>query len=376
MSNKKMKIRFYPVGNGDSALIENDDGKHLLIDYNCSSEAKEEDDERINLEEELDERLKSKNLDALMITHAHDDHYHGFSEYFWLNFAERYQGDDRKKIDELWVPDSLIWETGFTGEGKILRDEARYRFLDEKDGIKVFGESNSLIEFINESGKATYDDLKHLIFKPGDILNHFSGFEIFIHSPHSWKTEEDENQNNKCIVVQADFLIDSTSVTKVIFGSDAESDAWESIYSATENNNNFDKLEFDVFKIAHHCSYSALNKDEKGDLITEPVEKVKKLFEELGKDKCKLIASNEKIPSKSKRNESGLPHYQAAEYYKKIASEKDGEFEVTMEQSMESKNRKPVIVEITKYGPRIMLLSTAAIGAGKVTSKKTERFGW
>ena len=79
-------------------------------------------------------------------------------------------------------------------------------------------------------------------------------------------------------MVQADFFIDSISVTKVIFGSDAESDAWESIYSATENNSNFDKLEFDVFKIAHHCSYSALNKDEKGDLITEPVEKVKKLF--------------------------------------------------------------------------------------------------
>ena len=66
-----MKIRFYPVGNGDSSLIENDDGKHLLIDYNCPSDAKDDDEERINLEDELDERLKDKDLDVLMITHSH-----------------------------------------------------------------------------------------------------------------------------------------------------------------------------------------------------------------------------------------------------------------------------------------------------------------
>jgi len=375
VSGKKMKIRFYPVGNGDTALIEGGDGSHLLIDYNCPDEAENDDDERINLKEELDERLKDKDLDVLMITHMHDDHYNGFSDYFWLNFAEKYQDDDRRKATELWVPDALIWETGVTGEGRNLRSEARYRLLDEKKGIKIFGESDALIDYIEASGKATYDEVKHLIYKPGDVINHFSGFDIFIHSPHSWKTEGDENKNNKCIVIQADFRIDSRSVAKTIFSSDAESDAWESIYSATENNNNLERLEFDVFKIAHHCSHTALDKDEKGNLITEPVEKVKKLFEELGQDKCKLIASCEKIPSKSQRNKSGPPHYQAAEYYRKVASDKDGEFEVTMEQAMESENRKPIIVEITKHGPRIMFMSTMAIGAGKVTSKRSERFG-
>ena len=85
-----------------------------------------------------------------MITHSHDDHYHGFSEYFWLNFDEKYQDDDRKKISELWVPDALIWETGITGEGRILRDEARHRLLDDKEGIKIFGESDSLIDYIEE----------------------------------------------------------------------------------------------------------------------------------------------------------------------------------------------------------------------------------
>ena len=374
MLKKKMKIRFYPVGNGDSILIKNDDGKHLLIDFNCPSEAETDDDERINLKEELDDRLKNKDLEVFMVTHAHDDHYHGFSDYFWLNFAQTYQGDDRKKITELWVPDALIWETGITGEGKTLRQEARHRLLQEKTGIKVFGESQSLIDFINDSDDASYDDVKHLIYKPGETVNFFSGFEIFIHSPHSWKTEDDENKNNSSIVIQADFKIDSESAAKVIFGSDAESDAWESIYSASDNNDNLDKLKFDAFKISHHCSHDALNKDEKGDEITEPVAKVKKLFEEQGNDKYKLIASCEKIPSKAKRNESGPPHYQAAEYYRKVAGDKNGDFQVTMEQKLKGKKRKPIIIEITKDGPKLVTV-VGSIGSTTVISQPTERFG-
>jgi len=376
MANKKMTIRFYPVGNGDSALVENDDGRHLMIDYNCPREAEEDDDDRIFLEDEINERLKGKDLDVLMITHAHDDHFHGFSEYFWLHCNQKYQNDERKKFTEIWVPDSIIWETGAKEEEELLRREARYRLLDEKRAIKVFGESDSLIDFINDSGKATYDEVKHLIHKPGEIIRHFSGFDIFIHSPHSWKTEEDENKNNKCIVIQAEFYIDYESVAKVIFGSDAESDAWESIYWASENNDNLEKLEFDAFKLPHHCSHTALNKDEKGDLITEPVEKVKKIFEEHGNEKCKLIASCDPIPSKENREATGPPHYQAAEYYRKVKAEKDGDFEVTMEQPKGHENRNPIVIEITKYGPRFsQLAAVGSMGSSRVTSTKSERQG-
>ncbi|MFX0201702.1 MAG: MBL fold metallo-hydrolase [Candidatus Hodarchaeota archaeon] len=375
MEEGKIVLRFYPVSNGDSCLIENEDGKHFLIDYNCSTEAESDEDDRIFLEDELDERLKDKNLDVLMITHSHEDHFKGFSEYFWLNCAATYQSEERKKFTELWVPDALIWEPGVIQEGKLLRKEARYRLLDEKKGIKVFGESNSLIDFIENSGKATYDEVKHLIYKPGETVKYFKGFDIFIHSPHSWRTEEDENKNNKCIVIQIDFQIDSQSVAKAIFGSDAESDAWANIYSSTENNNNLIKLEFDIFKLAHHCSHTALNKEEKGDLITDPVENVKRLFEEQGNSDCFLIASCDQIPSKEKRDETGPPHYQAAEYYRKVEREKDGEFKVTMEQTRGPKNKNPIVIEITRYGPRIMHLATAAIGGRKITSTRSERHG-
>jgi len=378
MSKTIMNIYFYPVGNGDSALVIDDKGKHLLVDYNCSKDAKQDKDERIHLEKELNKRLKKNNLDVLMISHAHEDHYNGFSDYFWLNHSKKYQEDGRKKINELWVPDALIWETGIKAEGKILRAEARHRLLEEKKGIKIIGNSDSLKEFINDSGKVLYEKVSHLIFSPGEIINDFSGFDIFIHSPHSWKTEDDENKNNKCIVFQADFKINSSSVAKVIFGGDAESDAWESIYSASINNKNLQRLDFDVFKISHHCSYTALNSEEKGDLITKPLEKVKKIFEEHSLDKCKLIASCKKIPVKSKRNESGPPHYQAAQYYKKVCSDNNGDFEVTMQQSIGKNCRKPISIEISKYGAKLATSTAVVIDASeneKVIRNRTERFG-
>lgn len=372
---KTMKMTFYPVGCGDTTLVEDDSGKHFLIDYNCPDQSEADDDDRIYLPDELNEKLRGKKLDVLMITHCHDDHYCGFSKYFWLNFANEYQGDDRKKMEELWVPDCIIWETGLKGEARTLRSEARYRLLDERKGIKVIGDSDSLKNFIDNSGRAKYDDVKHLIYKPGGIIKHFNGFEIFVHSPHSWVTENDENKNNKCIVIQADFFIDAQSVTKAIFGGDAESDAWENIYSSSKNNNNLSKLEHDVFGLSHHCSYTALDKDEKGDLITEPVDSVKKIFEQQGRNGCQLIASCDPIPSREKRNETGPPHYQAAEYYRKIKRQKEGEFKVTMEQPKGARHRNAIVIEVTKYGPRLLHSTVASVGASRITQTRSERYG-
>ncbi len=375
MPDDKMFIKFYPVGNADSAIIKDDDGKFLMIDYCCSKEAADDDDERINLEEELDDLLGDNDLDVLAFSHAHEDHYLGFSEYFWLDSSKKHQGKDRRKFNELWVPDSVIWEIGVEDEEKLLRGEARYRFLDAKEGIKVIGESDSLKDYIKKSGKATYDEVKHLIIKPGEIISDFESIEIFIHSPHSWKTDNDENKNNRCIVLHLDFLINGASAATAIFGGDAESDAWESIYSSSKNNDNLDRIDFDIFKLSHHCSHTALNKKEKGEFRTEPVPKVKAIFEDHGQDKCILVATCSKIPSRENRNEQGPPHYQAAEYYRKVAKDKSGKFNVTMEQPWGRTSLKPIIVEITKYGPRINELAGAISGADVITSKKSEKHG-
>ena len=375
MPKEKMFIKFYPVGNADSAIIKDDSGKYLMVDYCCPQEAADENDDRIDLKNELDNLLGTQALEVLTITHAHADHFQGFSDYFWLKSSKKHQDKNRRKFTELWVPDSVIWETGVEDEEKLLRGEARYRLLDEKAGIKVLGDSESLKKYINNSGKATYDEVKHLIFRPGDMITRFSGIEIFVHSPHSWKTDEDENKNNRCIVMHLDFLIDGESASMAIFGGDAESDAWESIYTATDNNGNLDRVDFDIFKLSHHCSYTALNNQDKGDLITDPVPKVKELFEKHGRAGCFLVATCAPIPSRRNRNETGPPHYQAAEYYRKVSKNKNGKFEVTMEQQRTEKNLKPIVYEITKYGPRLDDLAEMTSAAAVVTSKKSERHG-
>jgi hypothetical protein len=63
-----------------------------------------------------------------------DDHCCGSGDFFWLEHALKYQGEDRIKIRELWVPAAAILEDGLDDSARIIRQEARYR-LKKGSGI-------------------------------------------------------------------------------------------------------------------------------------------------------------------------------------------------------------------------------------------------
>lgn len=60
------------------------------------------------------------------------------------------------------------------------------------------------------------------------------------------------------------------------------------------------------------------------------------------------------------------PHRQAANYYKDVAYDRDGQFKVTMAWSSKS-NPKPCTIEITDRGERLLTISVS-IGAASVVS--------
>ena len=66
------------------------------------------------------------------------------------------------------------------------------------------------------------------------------------------------------------------------------------------------------------------------------------------------------------------PHRQAANYYREVASDKDGEFVVTMEHPKVS-SPKPVVVEISGLGAK--LKKTQLVGSAAVTSVAAPRAG-
>src|SRR5690554_8013669 len=112
------KITFYPLGNADCCKIDLDNGRKLIFDYAHTKSSEDKNDKRIDLANTLKEELNNDNcseIDVLGFTHADTDHVLGASEFFYFDYAKKYQGNDRIKFKELWVPAAFIVETGLSG---------------------------------------------------------------------------------------------------------------------------------------------------------------------------------------------------------------------------------------------------------------------
>src|SRR5262249_48363466 len=153
------------------------------------------------------------------------DHICGSTEFFYLRHAEKYQDDERVKIDEMWVPAAAITEEGLTGEAKILRTEARHR-LKEGEGIRVFSRPEALKAWLEGEG-LTLESRKHLITDAGQVIPGFTkethGVEFFLHSPFAWRQDDGTliDRNTCAIVVQATFTVDGAE-TKLMLGADCD----------------------------------------------------------------------------------------------------------------------------------------------------------
>ena len=289
-------------------------------------------------------RMRNKNsYDVVAFTHADKDHTKGLSEFFYLEHAKEYQDEDRIKIDTLWVPAAIILETSpSTDDHRILRQEARYR-LKEGEGIRVFSKPDLLEDWLKKQG-LELKDREDLITNAGQTVPGYDkpseGVEFFVHSPFSESIDDEEIERNKAsFVVQATFKIEDEE-TQLIMGADITHEVWTDIVRVTQHYNRDDQLKWDIFKISHHCSYTALN-DTKGTTKTTPVSKVKWLFEQ-GQEKAILVSTSDPIPT---ANTTQPPHRQAANYYKDVAKDINGEFKVTMEHPKKS-SPEPLVITI------------------------------
>jgi len=368
------KLTLYPVGNGDSTLIDFADKRLMLEDFYNRRDPDDQRDKRIDLAKELRAALEARDrneFDVVAFSHSDDDHVGGSEDFFWLEHAEKYQGDDRPRIKELWVPACFITETGLKDSAKAISDEAKHR-LRVRKGIRVFGEPDGLEDWLSDQGiDPTY--CSRLITSAGQCVPGFTRAkghaEVFVHSPFSFRMEgQDIDRNNACLVFHITFF-EADQRTPVMMGADAEHEAWSSIVYKTEQKKRDERLDWDVFRISHHCSYTALGPD-KGRDITKPVEPVSRLFER-GGGGCVLVASSDVIP---RTNTKQRPHRQAAAYYKKVARDKDGDFLVTM-QTPDPANPKPIVVEISKHGPIWLKISGVATGASAVVARPSPRQG-
>jgi hypothetical protein len=372
------KLTFYPVGNADTFVIDLAGGEKLIFDYANRRNPGDDDDKRCDLPAELRKDLgKRTNYDVAVFTHLDLDHYDGMTEFFYLDHDKAYQGKvdgkERIKMDVMWVPAAVLTEDleDEEEESRVIQKEAWHR-LKNKKGILVFSRPDSLKDALQKKN-IKFDDVKHLIVDAGQLVPSFSqkkhGVEFWAHSPHASRQNDDElvDRNDHAIVLLAAFMVDGTE-TKVQLFADVTHEVIADIVRVTRYKKRDERLEWDVFKIAHHCSYTAIGPD-KGRSKTKPTDEVDWLFATQGHDKGIIVSTSDPIPSETTTQP---PHKQAAEYYREIAADKDGQFLVTMEHPKVSAP-KPLVIEIDRY--KATVKKEHVIGAAAVASVSAPRAG-
>lgn len=369
------KLTFFPLGNADCCRIDLKGGEKMLFDFAAVRDDSDKNDRRIDLPKELRADLKAANrnhFEVVAFTHLDKDHYTGASEFFYLEHAKKYQDSNRVHINTLWVPAAAIVEKNLEEEeARVLQREARFR-LKEGKGIRVFSRPEALKDWLKDQG-LTVKDRARLITDAGQVVPGFStvkeGVEFFAHSPFASRLEDGSlvDRNRESIVLQATFVCGSTT-TKLILGSDVDHEALADIVNITVAKDNRVRLEWDVFKIPHHCSYLSLG-PEKGKDKTQPVSEVRWLYEKQGRQRGIAVSSSKPIPT---GDETQPPHKQAAAYYQGMIKGLSGQFIVTMEHPSASKPEK---VEITICDSGATVLKRTVPASVSATTSRSPRAG-
>jgi hypothetical protein len=361
-----MQVIFYPVGNGDTSQIVLDNGKRLLFDFH--HQQKTEEDGSFNLWDHLKGDLKKAKrdyYDVVALTHGDSDHILNSTEFFELRCAEKYQGNGRTKIAELWVPAAMILESGTAEQQKdevfIWRREARFR-LKEGKGIRVFSRPDKLKDWLEANG-LRFEDRRHLITDAGQLVPGLSlandGVEFFCHSPFIKHVDEgDVLRNEASVIFQVRFEVDGTQFNYLAVG-DSEHSVLDDIVAITKYHGNDHRLDWDLYNIPHHCSYLALGLD-KGQKKTEPTANVAELLRH-GQSGAYIVSSSNPIGNDKGAYEAAQPpHVQAKNTYEEFLNEVDGRrFVVTMEHPSSAKP-EPIVFEISGSGGNLALKRSAS----------------
>lgn len=362
-------LTFYPLGNADCCLIKLDQ-RMVLLDYAAVRDPEAEDDRRIDLPAALQEDIgwpERKAIDVVAFTHLDDDHIRGASDFFYLEHADKYQSEERVKIGELWVPAAAIVEEGTEDEARVIRAEARHR-LREGRGIRVFSRPAHLKDWFEKEG-IDFESRARLITDAGQLVPGFDketdGVEFFVHSPFA---ERDGDQvldrNEHSLVFQAVFKVGDT---KVLLAADTVCENWDKIVKVTRLKKRPERLEWDVFKLPHHCSYLSLA-PEKGKTETTPLPNVQWLLEQ-GRSRSTMVSTSWSVVDE---DQDQPPHFQARNRYKRVLAPKSGKFVVTMDHPTPM-DPKRLVINLTGAGAAVS--TPAAIGTSTLFSTQAPRVG-
>lgn len=378
---KKHIIKYYPVDNGDTSLIKLSDKRTIQID--CQIKEGKENSNGIKIYDVKKDLIKelqkddNKNpfVDLFVLSHPHKDHCLGFENNYYCGKPEDYKDQNRKAEDiiigELWIT-QMIFSNDICDQAKAIRKEAKRRrklFEENSKEADKYGNRLRIIGY-NDNDKT----VKNLHYTPGDIVNKFNGkesdfIEFFIHAPFksdliTGKAEKDQNATS--IILHASFrtVKDGDIKTKIFFGGDSDHYIWEKVLNKSKDNNNEDRLYWDIFLAPHHCSWTFFN-DTPYDENTIPKNYSLEILDYKNTN-AYIVASSVKIDD----DDNNPPHYPAKqEYIKTVGS---GYFRNTGIHK-NSTTPKPLVFEIDRNGIKLLKGTTAA--STSIIDSSTPRAG-
>jgi ribonuclease BN (tRNA processing enzyme) len=274
-------IRIYPVGNGSLTLLKTATEKFILIDCKLRDLAEGDNDKSIcDCKADLLKRLPkdSKNrpyVDLFVLTHPDLDHCQGFAKHFYTGDQANYTSKNNKDeilIDELWVT-KLVTDKEACDDAKTIEKERKRRYKLYSGDDRSNESSYNRLSMIGYDSEEKYSECPSHV--PGETVEYWAGTShsdasIFIHGPFkeslvtdnaNENKEEKDRKNNSSVIAQYTLYDSSKQKAKLelLEGGDADHYRWEKVKTITEDNNNGERLNFDVFITPHHCSWGFFN---------------------------------------------------------------------------------------------------------------------
>lgn len=348
------QITFFPVGNGDTSLIEAD--ITVLTDINYRVAAQDDNQEDIfDIGEPIKKACNTKDgyqLDVFVNTHPDKDHVSGFSDLFHTGSPSKWgRNSDKILAKEIWVTSYTANLANPTDQAKPFIDEVRRRKgLSGSDANK----DGNILKIISSEGAHS----------SGELNENLSWLALAPNIDEVEAAKDDDGErNNSSLVIR--WAYNGTKASKIMLAGDAEYQVWERLYEESSD----EDLEWHILLSPHHCSRTPFSfKNENGDY-----ENSDSAWDALTHIQGKgfIVASSKPI----KDDDDNPPHYEAKNRYIQLLNENgtNGKTRFFNPETHSNKDKaEPVVFKLGDDGAKrsvAPVISTKSKGAASTTTQ-------
>ena len=275
-------ITFFPVDNGDMALIKLEDSTTILIDINIRQAAEDDEDPTCNVSKELRGMVEKDDkgrpfVDVFLLSHPDRDHCTGLQKHFHLGPLDNYV-DNPPKGEDLKIIMGEIWSSPLVfrraSKHHTLIDDARAFNTEAKRRVNLYKEKKKLsygdrIIIIGRDENGKTDGLEEILKEVGDVISIINGKSSNLCSSYviapfpiqeDEKVEEKMTKNHSSTIMQFSFKVDNVEgACLYLTGGDAEVFIWEKLWEKHKKSTS--SLQYDLMLTPHHCSWHAISYD-------------------------------------------------------------------------------------------------------------------